>query len=287
MQFLPANTQSITLADGRQLGYTEYGVPDGVPVLFCHGAPGSRLSIFSDMHQAAIARGIRLIAPDRPGYGLSTFKRSHSLLDWTSDARELLDQLGIHECKLIGFSMGSMSGFACAYALPEYIQRVAIVGAAAPMEVDGVLEGLSSSSCDLFALARADIVTFGDVIRAMGTDGETVFAGMSATMSQPDQYFLAERRQEFITDFNETVTQGADGVITDLVLAANPWGFSPANIQCHVDLWVGSEDTNTPLAMTHYMANVLSRNRVFELQGAGHWCFYTHWETILDALLET
>ena len=282
------NTEkSITLPDGRQLGYAEYGTPMGTPVLFFHGAPGSRLSIFEGMSEAAAERGIRVIAPDRPGYGLSTFIARNSLLDYINDVRELLCKLDIQSCRLIGFSMGTLFAFACAYALPEQIERVATVGAAAPMQMPGVLEGLSTSSRDLFALARADVTTFNNVISSMAADGKELFSVMVATMSKPDQTTLAAHQSAFTTDFTATIVNGAQGVITDLVLAANPWDFSPENIKCHVDLWVGSEDSNTPPAMTRYMASVLPDNHIFELQGKGHCCLYTHWEAILDALLET
>lgn len=282
--FSTACTQRLTLADGRQLGYAEYGVPGGIPVLFCHGAPGSRLSIFPELGQAAAARGLRIIAPDRPGYGLSTFKHRHSLLDWVSDARELLTALAIDRCKVIGFSMGSMYAFACAYVLQERVEQLAIIGAAAPLEVDGVLEGLSTTSCELFALARADVPAFSNIINAMAADAETVFASMAATMSRSDSNYLAAQRPAFIADYGATVATGAEGVINDLVLAANPWGFAPEAIRCPVDLWVGSEDSNTPPAMTRHMASVLPDSRVFELPGAGHCCLYSHWEGILDAL---
>ena len=35
--------QRISLHDGRMLGYAEYGAPEGTPVLYFHGFPGSRL----------------------------------------------------------------------------------------------------------------------------------------------------------------------------------------------------------------------------------------------------
>lgn len=282
-----SNSQhTITLADGRQLGYAEYGSPTGAPVLFCHGVPGSRLSIFSKMDKAAANRNLRLIAPDRPGYGLSTFTPSNSLLDWVSDVSELLARLEIQHCKVIGFSMGSMFAFACAYALPKQIERVTIIGAAAPMAVEGVLEGLSTTSCELFALARADVPAFSNIINSMASDGTALFAAMIATMSAPDKLILAAQPEAFTIDFSATLACGAQGVINDLVLAANPWSFSATNIQCHVDLWVGSEDSNTPPAMTRHMASVIPDNRVFELQGEGHCCLYTYWEAILNTLLE-
>ncbi|HEX2073651.1 MAG TPA: hypothetical protein VHF92_07690 [Geodermatophilus sp.] len=38
----PFREGSVRLADGRQAAYAEFGDPDGVPVVNCHGAPSSR-----------------------------------------------------------------------------------------------------------------------------------------------------------------------------------------------------------------------------------------------------
>lgn len=68
-----AGSQVHTFADGRRLAYAEWGDPDGFPVFYFHGTPGSRLvGAFAD--EAAQARGFRLISVDRPGYGRSTFQ---------------------------------------------------------------------------------------------------------------------------------------------------------------------------------------------------------------------
>ena len=59
------------LADGRVLAYLEIGDPSGAPVRYFLGFPGSRLEgrLAAD---AARRRGLRLLAPDRPGFGAST-----------------------------------------------------------------------------------------------------------------------------------------------------------------------------------------------------------------------
>lgn len=57
---------TLRLGDGRRLGYAQYGRPDGQPVFYFHGHPGSRLEArLAD--QAAAAAGVRVIAVDRPG----------------------------------------------------------------------------------------------------------------------------------------------------------------------------------------------------------------------------
>ena len=84
----------MSLHDGRMLGYAEYGTPEGTPVFYFHGFPGSRLEWQLIGEDSALsALNIRIIAPDRPGYGLSDFKRGRKLLDWPEDVSELADKL--------------------------------------------------------------------------------------------------------------------------------------------------------------------------------------------------
>jgi pimeloyl-ACP methyl ester carboxylesterase len=59
---------NIRLSDGRRLAYAEYGDPQGKPVFFFHGTPGSRLFHHPDASVAASA-GARIIAIDRQDSG--------------------------------------------------------------------------------------------------------------------------------------------------------------------------------------------------------------------------
>jgi pimeloyl-ACP methyl ester carboxylesterase len=79
--------QTIKLNDGRNLGFAEYGDPTGKPIFEFHGNPSSRLGgvLFAE---AACRRGIRVIGVDRPGIGLSDYKRGGKLLEWPDDVLE-------------------------------------------------------------------------------------------------------------------------------------------------------------------------------------------------------
>ena len=57
---------TLLLGDGRRLGYAQYGTPDGEPLLYFHGHPGSRLEA-RFAHRTAAEAGLRVIALDRPG----------------------------------------------------------------------------------------------------------------------------------------------------------------------------------------------------------------------------
>ncbi len=64
--------QRVTRPGNRTVGFAEYGDPNGFPVVFFHGTPGSRIGGRLAGGWAREA-GCRLVALDRPGFGLSTF----------------------------------------------------------------------------------------------------------------------------------------------------------------------------------------------------------------------
>jgi alpha/beta hydrolase family protein len=84
---------TVTLADGRRLAYTEWGDPNGSPLLYFHGYPASRLMCPDE--RATLSAGVRLIAPDRPGVGRSDVQEGRTIADWPADVDSLADALGI------------------------------------------------------------------------------------------------------------------------------------------------------------------------------------------------
>ncbi|CAI7583322.1 unnamed protein product [Penicillium viridicatum] len=76
--------QTMRLSDGRTLGYAEYGCKTGHPLMFMHGYPQCRLEA-SAIDHIFRQRGIRVIAPERLGFGLSTVQPNRRILDWPTD----------------------------------------------------------------------------------------------------------------------------------------------------------------------------------------------------------
>ena len=61
-------TMYFNLKDERKISYLDVGDPQGIPILYFHGSPGSRLeAIFAE--DAAIKHGYKIYALDRPGMG--------------------------------------------------------------------------------------------------------------------------------------------------------------------------------------------------------------------------
>lgn len=121
-----------SLPDGRRMAYAEYGAGQGRPVLFCHGTPGSRLGITPGMADSAEGRGVRLIVPDRPGYGRSDPQPGRTLAGWAEDAGRLMDGLGIQQFGVVAYSSGGLYALACAWALAGRVTGVALASPLAP-----------------------------------------------------------------------------------------------------------------------------------------------------------
>src|SRR5215216_3342352 len=94
---------TITLKDGRKLGYAEYGCPTGIAIFYFHGLPGSRLEA-GHLNEIAIANKYRLIGMDRPGMGLSSIDKKRTILSWAKDVAEFADCLKIEKFSVIGHS---------------------------------------------------------------------------------------------------------------------------------------------------------------------------------------
>lgn len=121
-------TDMIRLEDERTLAFYEFGDPTGPPVFVFHGGVGSR-GFGLLFEAAAIDLGVRVIAPDRPGYGRSDPQPDRSLLHWPDDVSALADALALDAFGMLAVSGGGPWAAACAYALPDWLTALTLFSA--------------------------------------------------------------------------------------------------------------------------------------------------------------
>jgi pimeloyl-ACP methyl ester carboxylesterase len=125
-------------ANGRRVGFAEYGVRGGAPIFHFHGIPGGR---FYDLDGAALRRhGAWMFTLERPGIGLSDAQPGRTLLDWPADVIAVADALGIEQFTVLGTSAGAAYALACAYAAPDRCRAVALQCALLPDVTDPTLD---------------------------------------------------------------------------------------------------------------------------------------------------
>jgi pimeloyl-ACP methyl ester carboxylesterase len=270
------NDHVIPLPGGRRLGYAEYGESNGYPVLFFHGAPGSS-HLHPDLAKIAAQNNVHLIAVDRPGYGLSDPQPNRSFLNFADDVNALTKSLGVKKFSIIGFSAGSPYPLACAYKFPARINKVALVAALVP----GITDGMPPMVSGLYVMAQTNPDELRKTFAAVAPSSSVLLDVVSSTSTDWDKKVLLDRAVEFELEYEHTLKNGIEGMVSDFVLNSGNWGF-PIN-ECHteVHLYSGSLDQNTPPAMTHYLATQLPNSHVHAFQDEGHFILYPHWDEIL------
>jgi pimeloyl-ACP methyl ester carboxylesterase len=253
-----ANHQKLKLHDGRVLGYTEYGAPEGEPVFYFHGFPGSRLDyLFFDDGEAAMAANARIIAADRPGYGLSSFQRGRRILDWPEDVIALADALRIERFAVLGISGGGPYAAACAFKIRDRLAATAIVSGMGPPGAPGMKDGASWTLPGTPALIRRFVL----MLTSMGLqrDPDQFLRRSKETFSEPDRQLLEQPdlAQVFVEGLQEAFRTGIGGANRDAALYARGWGFQLQEIAAEVQLWHGGQDANVPLSVGQFVADAI------------------------------
>ncbi|MBN1995157.1 MAG: alpha/beta hydrolase [Anaerolineae bacterium] len=294
--------ETIQLSDGRTLAYLETGDPEGRPVFYFHGGPGSRLEglMFDDLNRQL---GIRMIALDRPGYGLSHFQEDRTYLDWPNDVGELADHLDIERFAVLGWSSGGPYAAVVAHQLPERVAIAVLVAGEGPYASHDYPQSVLNDSATfngsganklfiwsanngpwlmhtIFRLSR--IMFFNDPLGVMETSG-------GFEMSAKDDYFFTQEfRHEYGAEMIEAFRQGAAGVTREFTIERLDWPFALEEIQAPpVLVFHGAEDTAVHPGVSEYVCRrIPACVEPTIYPGEGHSVVYYRYKDIIRAMLE-
>jgi pimeloyl-ACP methyl ester carboxylesterase len=276
----------LRLTSGRRVGYAEWGQPGGATVIHMHGMPGSRIERQAD--PSFYARlGVRLITPDRPGYGLSDPNPAGTLLDWANDVAELADRLEIPRFGVTALSGGGIYALALARRFPERLTGVGVTGCPSPLAGRGTLEGMRiMNQLGIRTVQVAPWLLEGGA-RALSNllrrHPQFFIELMNRDKSRPDRELLARPsvRTAAIDTLREAIHHGTGGYVQDVKLLASPWGFSPADIVAPVSIWHGDLDTVIPLRHAYRLAEEIPNVRLRICPGEAHMLMWNHLGEIL------
>lgn len=278
----------MTLHDGRTLGFAEYGDPNGYPVFYFHGTVGSRL-LAADFHDAAQTKHCRFFGVDRPGMGLSSINKKHSLLSFANDIQELADHLNINQFSIIAHSGGAPFAMACAYAIPKRISNVAIVSGMAPTLMSQANEGLNCGMRIIHVLVRnipGMAWLLMQVHRSMLSKPDR-FKRTLQQLPEPDRIILENPAQwsSMITALTEAFRQGVAGPAREFKLLLSEWGFDLSKITCPVTIWYGQQDRQAPISHAKIYERLLPNSKLKLSNEEAHLSMlYNHVEEIFESV---
>jgi len=268
---------SIRLKCGRSIGTSEHGDPKGSLLLWFHGTPGSRTWAPPDP-EATRAAGVRIVVLERPGFGASDFQPDRRVLDWPSDVAHVADALGAERFAIAGVSGAGPYLAACAYALPERVRAVGMIGVVAPLEAPGVRAGMTLRRRALFRAAR-HAPRGAMLLRALGP--ERIYRMMTSDAPPCDRRVIEATWIAKVAMTREAMRAGPRGYAWDLALATRPWGFPLEAIRVPVYIWHGERDVTTPVAMGRYLAAAIPGARARFLPDQGHFLSGAIWPELL------
>ena len=280
----------LELPDGRQLGYSTYGREEHWPILFFHGAPGSRHTA----HLAGLvgsAQEARVIAFERPGYGLSDPLPGREIHDWPADVEAAADAMGIERFSLIGYSGGGPFSLATAAALGDRVASIALVSSMGPLYRPSAQAQLTRMQrLRRFATANiSPVVQFvawyvgrqvrGDIHGFLRKRADESPAADRAHMERP------EIRAVIQQDLMEAYRQGGAAIAHEFGLLSRPWTFDLSAVTQPMQIWHGTEDDVVPIWLAEVLAEAFPHAERRFLSGVAHLLLLDHMDGILEQLL--
>jgi pimeloyl-ACP methyl ester carboxylesterase len=269
---------SISTPDGRKLTVQDVGDPAGKPVLVHAGTPNSR-HLYGPQVVDAVARGLRLVCWDRPGYGGSTPQPGRTIADVAADARTICAELGLERVVSWGISGGGPHVLACAALLPDLVEAVASLASPAPYPAEGIGDyyaGMGEDNVEDIQLILADEAAAMEKHKQEWAEmrevtGTAIAASMRSLLTPVDAAVLTgELAEYFAFTMRDGLEPGPEGYWDDSLALVRPWGFELSAISVPVLLLHGRHDQFVPQSHGAWLAGQIPGVEARLLDDDGH-----------------
>lgn len=232
----------VTLSDGRKMFYREYGSPQGTPVFYCHVGLAASL-LLMDLPDAAKGK-LRLIAPERPGYGRSTPAESYSFDGVTRDIDELAAHLKLRSIALLGDGTGGAYALHAALNAKTPVRSLALRAPRLLTPRGGNGSPFESAMSALvrqpwLAKSIIDIVRRGaevPLLHAMAS--RWIFSSANDKHRILNEYWI----RSFQAQMADALEVSSAGVVAEMKLFQRLPRWNVAAIGCPVSLWAGADN---------------------------------------------
>lgn len=277
---------SLTSSTGRIIGYARYGVEKSKfpTIIYLHGYPGTRIeaAMFS---KDLFASGLKMIAIDRPGFGLSSPELKlfdeRSILDHVEEVRSIVDHLQLDKFVIAGISGGGPYALACAHAFPvDRVVGVLLVVGMGPYKfamdnsvwkrlfwLNKIGFTLPVKLPRLYEFFYRLVVPW--LVSKFGnsTYDQVLNSSLSKYGSAKNREVFTKGGEELYKDnirnIQEAIRQKdfAHWHVDEARLLSKPWPFELEDVNHpNIRLYYGSSDNNTPKEMGELIQNGLNEN---------------------------
>ena len=274
------------LSDGKKMCYAEYGDPKGKPIFLFHGNPGSRL-VWGLIPDSPFLSKIRLICPDRPGYGFTDYKEN-VLEKWPNDIKELADSLKIKKFSIFAPSGGGPYALECAWKIPERLNNIGIFGSVGPNIPEATkgankpLKLLWKISNPLFFLVKLQMKIMANSVKKNPNKVMEKLRNLELNEEEKKIFDKPKIRNIFLNDFPEAYRQDGIGSAYDSTIPAT-WNIPLDKIKKKIIVWHSKNDGLVG-NMSKYIADKLPNSKLIIIKNSGHLWVLENMKKILKTL---
>lgn len=248
-------------------------VGEGRPMVFLHGWPASH-RMFEYQFNELPKHGVRCLGIDTRGFGESDHPWGGYDYDrLADDVHAVLEAYSLRDVTLVGFSMGAATALRTASRFPNVVERLALLGAAAPRvtRADDFPFGVDRSACDeLIRLA------YRDRPRMLGKFAKMFFHAPEALSPEFRSWF-----QRLCEDASGRATIACCELFRDADLRPDL-----DTIECPTLVLHGGDDRVCTYEIAEQTHRGISGSQLVRVEAAGHGFFYEQRNRVNEELLK-
>jgi pimeloyl-ACP methyl ester carboxylesterase len=262
---LPAPGRRISVGGGLEVNAIERG--SGLPIVLVHGSPGSAYD-WKPTLEALAARGYHVLAYDRVSYGYSDGREGEA---YTVDAnaRELLallENAGLQDVTLIGWSYGGSTAMAAVLLDPSRIDRLVLVGSGGYTENPPTLPPGVQETMDLMLPWVARVPPAERSLQA-------AFSQQAFGASTLPDWWLPQLAANFQRPGTRAAWAEEEATFT--------WdGPDPGPIDRPILVAHGSDDVLVPLDVAEWLHERSRNSELWVVEGGSHMLPVTHADSL-------
>lgn len=240
----------LQIGNGFQLSYRIYG-SGSRDVILLHGLIGGSW-LGEEWISAIEAADVRLIVPDRPGYGGSSQITMNRVADWIPMIIAAADQLALSNVHVIGCSAGAPYAYATAVALPEHVEKVWVLGGVPAVYERSILEHYAPENQAAYKdFARKPLSSIQAYYQPQ------MKAALDASKDTREAYIIHA--------LEEALTQECFGMAQESKLQIIPWGLDFSLIQQQITLHHSKTDEMVPYSAAQEMPKFFSNVQFIDI----------------------
>ena len=261
--------------NNKKLAYKIYGKSDGFPLLLHHGLVGSS-DLSEEWREKADKAGVKIILPERPGYGQSDMIDLKDILSWAGIAGQLLESLAVKRFAVAGISAGAPYAYTLARQYPEKVVGVWIISGVPLVTDERILSLYPEGHQRVYNhYKNASVETIAEEYKKRLVSGKEKF-------NQASSLHKAMR-----LGIEANLKNGCLGIASEIKRQVKNWGFDPTKLRTKINLWHSMEDTEVPYPAVNRMVEKMNLAKLHIQKEPSHFASEQTISELFDSIQQT